>query len=124
MTGIINDVVGLIKENPISSAIGAGVIGAGAGLGTAAVIGAVTKGKTTKSATKRKRITHTRRGWSQDRRLRSKQKWELAYQRKKRKKNRHSKKRSKRRSGKVYKTKNGQPYILMKSGKARFIKRR
>ena len=67
---------------------------------------------------KRGKIKHTSRGWRQDQRRRSKQKWEVAYQRRKK-----GKKRSSSRRG-VHYTKKGQPYIILSSGKARFIKKK
>lgn len=111
-------IVGFVKQNPLGTALGVGA----AVVGTGAVIGAIsrkkTKGKTRKSGIKHKRIKHTSRGWAQDRRRKSKQKWEVAYRRRK-------KKSSKRRSGKVYYAKKtGQPYILKANGQAKFIKGR
>lgn len=115
--GLIDNAIGLAKENVGLTAIGAGVVGIGAGLGAAALIGSATKKKTRKSSSRRKRIKHTKRGLAQDRKRRSKQKWEVAYQKRKRK--HHS---SKRRKG-IHYTKKGQPYIIMASGKARFVKK-
>jgi hypothetical protein len=115
--GIIDRATGLLS-NPTAAAIGGAAIGAVVG---GAVIGSVVSSKKSSSkASKRsrKKITHTSRGWSQDRKRRSKQKWEIAYQKRKRKKKSYSKKRK----GKHY-TKNGQPYIILASGKARFIKK-
>lgn len=115
----------ILTENPLGTAIGAGVIGIGAGLGAAAVIGSTSKKKTRSS-----------RGRSRDRRFISKQKHEVRRRRKRpgkiygKKGKYYSRKPlrkagAKRRGGKkIYYTKNGQPYIKLKSGKARFIKRR
>jgi hypothetical protein len=120
----LTNVKNLIGENPAASvgiiAGSTAVIGAGVG---AVVASKVRKKRSKKSSSKssrkkRGRIKHTRRGWKQDRKRRSKQKWEVAYQKRKKKK-----KGSSRRSGKVYYAKKtGQPYILLKSGKAKFIK--
>jgi len=85
---------------------GAAILGAGALAKSNGSFGAKRRKKT--------RITHTKRGWKQDRARRSKQKWEIAYQRRKHK--------SKRKG--VHYTKNGQPYIILSSGKAKFIKKR
>ena len=115
--GLIDNAIGLAKENVGITALGAGLVGVGAGVGIAALVGGKTKKKARKSSTKRRRITHTKRGWKQDRKRKSKQKWEVAYR--KRKKN---KKNSYKRKG-VHYTKKGQPYIIMSSGKARFIKK-
>lgn len=89
-----------IRENPIVSgaALGGGVL---AGLGIVQRI--------------RKRKKKTRRKKKSTRRKRR------SY--KKRTKKRKTK-RSKRGSKKIYKTKNGQPYIILASGKARFISKR
>lgn len=103
-----------IISNPV--AIGAAGVVVGAGLGAGAV--ALSSRSKSRSNIKRKKITHTKRGLKQDRSRRSKQKWEVAYQRRKKMKS----KRSKSRKGVKY-TKNGQPYIILSSGKARFIKK-
>jgi len=66
----------------------------------------------------RRRITHTSRGWKQDRKRKSKQSWEVAYRKRKKK----SGKRKSRRG--LHYTKKGQPYIILKSGKARFVKKK
>lgn len=94
------------------------LLGSGA-VATAGVLGAVAlsrRGKTSK---------RSKRSFKQDRARRSKQKWEVAYQKRKRAKKRKTKKSNSRssRRGLLY-TKNGQPYIILKSGKARFVKGR
>lgn len=119
---ITDDVVGIITENPIGSTIGAGLIGVGIGGVVGAVIGgAGSSGNSNSSNSTRRKIKHTKRGWAQDRRLRSNQKWEVAYQRRKRR-GKHNSKRKKR-VGKIYYTKKGQPYKILASGKARFVKK-
>lgn len=119
--GLIDNVTGIVKDNPLATAVGAGVVGVGAGVAIGAAIGARNKKKTRKSSIKRKRIKHTKRGWAQDRRrFNKRQKWEVAYRKRKKK---HGKSRSKQRRGKVYYArKTGQPYIILSSGKAKFIK--
>lgn len=117
----VSRVVAFGSANPVATAVGAAGAGVALGLGAAAVVGAVKrrKSKRSKARNSRKRgrrIKHTKRGWKQDRARRSKQKWEVAYQRRKRKK------RSKKSRRGVHYTKNGQPYIILSSGKARFIK--
>lgn len=119
INSLIEDAIGLAKEHPVATAIGGGVAALGSGVAIASVIGSKTKKKTRKSSTKRRRITHTKRGWKQDRKRRSKQKWEVAYQKRKRKK---KSKPSKRRGRIHYAKKTGQPYIILASGKAKFIK--
>ena len=120
---ILDDAIGIIQDNPLGSAVGAGIIGAGLGATAVAVMGGSGKtgSKRTYSASgKRKRITHTKRGWKQDRKRKSKQKWEVAYRKRKARRGRIHK--SSKRKGKHY-TKNGQPYIILASGKARFVKK-
>jgi len=121
---------GLIKlstfagQNPISSTLGAAGAGIAIGsLSTLAITGIANKRKSKRrkysySRKGRSRIKHSKRGLIQDRKRRSKQKWEVAYQKRKR---RHSSRGSKR--GIKY-TKNGQPYKIMSNGRARFIKRK
>lgn len=117
INSLIEDAVGIAKEHPVATAIGGGVVALGAGVAVASAIGSKSKRKTRKTRTKRKRIKHTKRGWKQDRKRRSKQKWEIAYQRRKRKM-----KTGKRRGKIYYARKTGQPYIILASGKAKFIK--
>lgn len=122
MSSITNGITGIttdVKEylgTSTSAAIGGAVVGS-AVTGAVALGIAAAKSKSSKSRTKSKRrITHTKRGWKQDRkRFNKRQKWEVAYRKRKARKG-HKK-------GVRY-TKNGQPYIILKSGKARFIKGR
>jgi len=97
------------KTAVLGTAAGAVAVGAVAGLAIA-------------SSGRKKR---SKRSYKQDRARRSKQPWEVAYQKRKRAKKRKAKK-SKRRSHRrgIRYTKNGQPYIILKSGKARFVKGR
>ena len=113
--------IGLIEDNALvavgAAAVGGAVVG---GLATGLVVSAVKKKRVSKSRNMRKRhsrIRHTRRGWKQDRARRSKQKWEVAYQKRKK-----SHKKSKSRRG-IHYTKKGQPYKIMSNGRARFIKK-
>jgi hypothetical protein len=115
--GIVDEVKAKM-ENPLVALAGASVLGAGI-IGTSAVL--VSKKRKSRKKKKKKsksnkrkksklkfgskayrkrylgknkkRITHTRRGWRQDRKRRSKQKWEVAYQKRKKRSGRHSKKR-------------------------------
>lgn len=121
---LISDAIGLAKEHPVATALGGAGVVVGAGLGTAAIVGATKRRKTKRrkvrnSRKRGRRIKHTKRGWKQDRKRKSKQPWEVSYRRRKRK---HSK-RMKSKRGIKY-TKNGQPYKIMSNGRARFIKRR
>lgn len=114
--GLMDNANGIIKENPVGVALGAGAIGIGGGLAVGALVGGKSKKKTRKSRANKKRIKHTSRGLKQDRKRRSKQKWEVAYQRRKKK---HSKKFKRG----IHYTKKGQPYKIMSNGRARFIKK-
>ena len=109
----VNNVLGQAKDF-IDDNKKAVVLGSAAVVGSAVVAGVVLS----RSSKKRKKITHTKRGRKQDRKRKSKQKWEVAYRKRKRQKR---KKKSGRRTGLHY-TKKGQPYIILKSGKARFVK--
>lgn len=106
----ITKVMGIASTNTGLTALGAGIIGAGAGLAAGAIIGSSVK--------KRGKRTHTKRGWKQDRkRFNKSQKWEVSYRKRK------AKNKRKNRGRKIYYAKKtGQPYILLSSGKARFIK--
>ena len=126
IAGIGEDVKQFVSEKPVVSAgIGVGVLGATA-LGVAGVV------KAKKGTVKRKKtVKKTQKGRIRDRKFRSKQKHELSYVRRKRKLKkkitrptykRKSVKTTKKRVGKVYYTKKGQPYKIMSSGKAKFIK--
>lgn len=119
----LDSALATIENNPLASIGGAAIGGVAVGLGSAAIISSINKRKNKRhkrssSGKRGRRIKHTKRGWKQDRARRSRQKWELAYQkRKKSKKNRVS------RRG-IHYTKKGQPYKIMSNGRARFIKRR
>lgn len=125
MTGLIENglakLTTMVQTNPVGTAIGAAGAGVAVGLGTAAVVGAIksrsTKRNKSRSSRKRgRRIKHTKRGWKQDRkRFNKRQKWEVAY--------RKRKKKMKSRGKKVYYArKTGQPYIYLANGKTKFIK--
>jgi len=128
LTTAIGTVSEFVSEHPVGTALGAGgVVATGAGL--VALGSSKSKAKTKRKAKKKnrktgRRIKHTKRGWVQDRKRRSKQKWEVAYQKRKRRKL-HSKRHShhNKRRGKIYYArKTGQPYIILASGKAKFIR--
>jgi len=122
----LTNVTNLIGENPLASAATAAGLGAVVGVGTGALATASLSKKSKKSSSRSRRkrvsrIKHTKRGLIQDRKRRSKQKWEVAYQ--KRKKKKHSSKSGKKRGKRIYfAKKTGQPYILKANGQARFIK--
>jgi len=105
--GLLEGQSGLTR-NTIALASGAAAIGVAAGLGTAAVIG----------ASKRRKSKRSKNRNSRKRNSRSKK-----MQRNKKKYYPESKGRKYSRK-KIRYTKNGQPYIIMASGKARFITKR
>lgn len=108
-----NGITNLI-ENPLATGIGGVVVGGVIG----GLVGNAIGSSSQNSRRSGRKIKHTRRGWAQDRKRRSKQKWEVAYQRRKRRTG------SVRRRKGVHYTKKGQPYIILSSGKARFIKKK
>lgn len=113
--GISDGIDAFIDNNTAAVVGGTAAIGIATGIGIGTLIGSSSKGS------KRRKITHTKRGWKQDRkRFNKSQKWEVAYR--KRKKKKHSKK-SRSKKG-IHYTKNGQPYKIMSNGRARFIKKR
>ena len=118
-----------VRKNPVTSAVGV----AGGVLAGVTAIQTVRKVKSkitkTKSASKK---TSKKKGGSRDRKFISKQKHEQAYVRRKRKAGKKitrtqyktkTSKTTKKRVGKLYFTKKGQPYKIMASGKARFVKK-
>lgn len=115
-----------VRKNPVTSAatIGGGLVAGGTVVQivrSRSKKSSKYKAKSKKKSKRSKRkITHTKRGWKADRARRSKQSWEVAYQRGKKSKSKHTKKKV----GKTYYTKNGQPYKILASGKAKFIKGR
>lgn len=105
-----NDVVGFVAENPVGVAVGTGAAIVGVGLVGAAVLGSSRKKKTS-------------RGRKRDRKFKSKQKHEQRYKRKRKFKVYKSKKHKMKTKRKGIKyTKNGQPYVILANGRARFIK--
>lgn len=122
--GIGEDVGAFVAEKPLVTAgIGAGVVGA-------TIIGV---GLAVKKKAKKKTKAKTKKGRSRDRKFKSKQKHEQKYKRKKKykvygkkgyiKPKKASSKKTKKKVGKIYFTKKGQPYKIMASGKARFVKK-
>jgi len=117
----IDDGIAFIGENPVGTAVGAGVAGAVVGsVVTGMVVSRSKKKRVSRRRRSRKthsRIKHTKRGLKQDRKRRSKQSWEVAYQKRKRKNS------GGKRRGKIYYArKTGQPYIILSNGRAKFIK--
>lgn len=118
LSNLANQAEGIISNNTGAviggAAVGGAILGA---VATGAIVSKTSSSKTSRK--KRKKITHTKRGWKQDRkRFNKSQKWEVAYR--KRKARKHRKSKSKRG---IHYTKNGQPYKIMSNGRARFIKK-
>lgn len=103
-----NEAKGLLG-NPIATAIGGAVVG---GLVTGAVVGSVKSRKKTTRKTRRKKRSTKRR--SSKRRPTKRRKYKYA---------RTAGKRKDRSTRRIRMTKNGQPYVILASGKARFIKK-
>jgi hypothetical protein len=126
--GIITEIAGIYDaaKGILSTPAGAAVGGAVAG---AAITGAVIAGASAIKNSSRRSTSKTRRGRSRDRKFISRQKHEQAYQRRRKKLGKKTygkyyKTKSRRSTKRIKYTKNGQPYIILKSGKARFIKKR
>jgi len=117
ISGIVGKVDSVLS-NPTATAIGGAVVGAIVG---GAIVGAVVSNKKSSGGSTKKtgrKIQHTKRGWKQDRaRFNKRQKWEVAYRKRKAKKSKSK------RTGKIKYTRKGQPYIILSSGKAKFIKK-
>lgn len=117
LLGIGQTIKSVAVEKPLATAaVGAVAVGAGIAGGLAV------------AKSRKKRKAKTKKGRARDRKYRSKQKHELAYVRRKKRAGKkitrpaYKTRKSKKRVGKVYYTKNGQPYKILASGKARFIK--
>lgn len=106
---VLQNVVGTIKENPLAAVAGAAVGGVALGVGGSAIVGAIVKRKTKRRKSKSSR----KRSRSPKRRKTRRTK----YARTAGKRKDTSKKR-------IRMTKNGQPYVILASGKARFISKR
>lgn len=103
----VNTVLSAVSTNPIAAAVGGAGLGVAAGVGITSAVGAIKrrKAKRRKTRNSRKRSYRTKR-----------RKKRYSYARTARK----GKDRSSRR---IRMTKSGQPYIILASGKARFIKK-
>lgn len=97
INSLIEDAIGLVKENPVASAVGATGIAVGTGLGVAAIV----------KSTKRRKSKRTK---NRDSRKRSNR-------------NKRKKRNSRRSTRKIHYTKKGQPFVYLRNGKARFIKK-
>ena len=104
-----NELVGIAKENPLAVTVGSIAAGGVLAAGIAGTVSAVRKRKKIKRATRR---TTTRR-----KTVKRKTKRTYKYARTAGKRKDTSTKR-------IRQTKNGQPYIIMASGKAKFISKK
>ncbi len=102
----LSGVTGFLRGNPVLTT---GVVGAGS-----ALVGATVGSAITRRRTKKRRRRKTTRKRKVKRRKRSKRKYKYA---------RTAGKRKDRSTRRIRMTKNGQPYIILRSGKARFIKK-
>lgn len=104
------NVAGIIQSNPLTSAVVATSVGVVAAGGVLGAVAAVKKRRKKKSVKRRKNINRrTRRA----RRRKSSRRRYTPHTAGKRKDTSHKR---------IRYTKNGQPYIILRSGKARFIK--
>lgn len=113
-----------IRKHPVTSAVTVG----GGVLAATQVVRIVRKKRKATAKTKRSvskkapRKKRSKLSWQLDRARISKQKHEVAYQKRKKRLAR-TKSKSKKRVGKVYYTKKGQPYVMLRNGRAKFIKK-
>lgn len=117
INSLIDNGIGLAKQNPVATAAGIGVVALGAGVAAGALIGSASKRKNRKSRSKS--------GRTRDARFKSKQKHERNYRRKRKYKiyGRKGFINPSKRRGKIhYARKTGQPYIILSNGRAKFIK--
>ncbi len=107
---LTNGIQGVVTANPLTSLAGAVVAGTAVGVGTSAIVGAVKRRKTkrrkSKSSRKRSRTTKRRKGM------------------RKRRTPRTAGKRKDRSTKRIRYTKNGQPYVILRNGRARFISKK
>lgn len=109
---ILSPITQFVRSNPLSSGV---ILGIPAGATAAAAIGSIKKKvtkkskKKTKKTTKRKTKKRTKKNGK-----RRKRKYKYA---------RTAGKRRDRSTRRIRMTKNGQPYVILRSGKARFIKK-
>lgn len=103
----LNSVMGIIQDHPVGSTVVGGGAAVGAVLGTTAIIKRKRKKKSKRSYSRKKRSARRNRRRKRSRRT--------PYTARKRKDRSHKR---------IRYTKTGQPYIIMASGKARFISKR
>lgn len=98
INSLIEDAIGLVKTNPISTAVGVGTVALGGSVLAGTIIRRKTKKKTRKS-------THR------------KSKNRKSSRRNKKTKRKHTS------TKRIHYTKKGQPYVYLANGRARFIKK-
>lgn len=108
LSSLADGIKGMVTTNPLASLAGAAVVGTAVGVGSSAIVGAVRKRKTKrrKSKTARKRSSTSKRRKSMRRTPRT------------------AGKRRDRSSKRIRYTKNGQPYVILRNGRARFISKK
>lgn len=112
-------------EDYIQDHTAAAVVGAAGAAAVGGVVAGSLLGSSSSKTTKRKgRTSHTKRGWKQDRkRFNKSQKWEVAYRKRKAKAKKG--RRKAKGSGRVhYSSKLKRHYIILSSGKWKFVKGR
>jgi hypothetical protein len=127
ITGIVEEVKAKLA-NPLVAAAAGGSLGLGVGVATASVIKRKKKRSKRKS---KKKSSKRKKSKNRDWRYASRQKHEVNYRKRRKKAGKKSyqkkyetkKSKSSSRKG-IHYTKNGQPYKILSSGRARFIKKR
>ena len=104
---LIQNGLSAIKGNPVTTALGVGGVVLGGGLVTSAIVKAKRKKSVKRKSTRKKAVTRRTR----------------TIKRKSRRTPRTAGKGKDRSNKRIRYTKKGQPYIIMASGKARFIKK-
>lgn len=110
VTGLKNVITDFVRENPLITAIGVGTGVAGGAVATAAIVKSVRKKSKKKKKTTKRKTTKRRT----TKRKPKKRKYKYA---------RTAGKGKDRSTRRIRMTKNGQPYVILRSGKARFIKK-
>lgn len=120
----LTNVQNLIGENPFASVGTAAVVGAGVGAGVTGLVMSASKKRKKKTKKSKKKSSKSKK---KSRKLKfGSPAWRKKYMRKKRKGRRTPRTAGKgkdRSSKRIRYTKRGQPYIIMRNGRARFIKR-
>jgi len=116
INNLIEGVTEAISNNPTAATLGGVAVGTALGVGGTLAVGALTKKRTKKRRSSKSRRKHPRH-------QKIHQHYGLREVRIKKRSRKHHKSHSRRKGG-VHYTKNGQPYIILSSGKAKFIKKK